>query len=381
MSAPCQLPDWRLSERPHLTFVLWRGDIGGAERVTVDLAAALLAIGIEADIAFVDDQGLLAPQLEARRIQAACLRLGRGRRVLVHPRALPGLLQSLGTNIAVLPSVGYLAASLRLGGFRGRIVGVEHGGLFRLLEAPRARRLSLTLDRWLGASCSDVEVAVSRYMESLASGVPHSPVRQICHGVEAPTELTPLPGTPALSVGFVGRHHPGKGVNVLLDALAWIRSQDTDVTVTARIAGDGPMRPVWETQARTLGLEDSVTFTGWIDELSSHWAACHVAVAPNDAFRESFCMSMLEAMAHGRPTVVTRLGALPELVQHGATGAIVEPGAPEALARALLAYASEPFLITDHGAAARARALDRYSVTRMANEYLALATDLMARPH
>jgi glycosyltransferase involved in cell wall biosynthesis len=106
------------------------------------------------------------------------------------------------------------------------------------------------------------------------------------------------------------------------------------------------------------------------------WAECHLAVAPNDTFVESFCLSVAEAMACSRAVIVTALGALPELVARDQTGIVVPAGNPSALAEAILAYVRAPARLAADGAAARARAESQYSLRRCAAEYMSLCTEL-----
>jgi glycosyltransferase involved in cell wall biosynthesis len=178
-------------------------------------------------------------------------------------------------------------------------------------------------------------------------------------------------------VGFAGRLYPGKGLDRLIRAVSLLRGLEPDRRVVVRVAGDGEMRAAWQALASELGVGDAIEFLGWCDDIAAHWARCHVAVAPNDGFVESFGMSVLEAMAAGRATVVTDRGALPELVAAAVTGQVVGAGDERALAVALARYARDPAELRAHGAAAHRRAATEYSLLRSAARYLGLATELL----
>jgi len=365
-----------------ITFVLWRGDIGGAERVTVALAGELRRMSVEADILFVCDADRLAGQMAAESVPYAELGHDRGSRIVAHPLRLRRMLRRLRPDVVVAVAVGYLGAVVRAAGFRGPLVGVEHGVLIEISAGPWRHHLKGWADRLIGIGAYDAEVAISEYMRELIGRGPHARrVVLIPHGVEAPKESPPEPegGDGELIAGFAGRLHPGKGADRLIRAAAALRDGGPAARVRVRIAGDGEMRGQWQGLAGELGVEDRVEFLGWSDDIAGLWAGCHVAVAPNDVFIESFGMSVLEAMAAGRPTIVTDRGALPELVLPGVTGHVVPAGDDGALARALAAYASDRDAARAHGAAAHRRATDGYTLRRSASGYLELAEDLLAR--
>jgi glycosyltransferase involved in cell wall biosynthesis len=93
---------------------------------------------------------------------------------------------------------------------------------------------------------------------------------------------------------------------------------------------------------------------------------------PSDRFIESFGMSTVEAMACGRPVVVTSNGALPELVVDGANGRVVPSGDPRALAEALVSLIGDEATRREAGRAARARCEERFDIRDCATSYLDL---------
>ena len=362
-----------------ITFVLWNGDIGGAERVTAALAGGLRRIDVDAGVLFVQGPALLAPQLAAERVPYTSLGLARGASILVHRSRLRAALADVTPDVVVTVRVGYLGAALRASGFRGPVIGIEWGELIELYQRPE-----LFLKGWatraIGVATHDAEVAVSRYMVDLASAGLHARrIVPITLGVEPGPTAVEMPSHDAssLTVGYAGRLYPGKGVDRLIGAIAALRQTEPSYRVDLLVAGDGEMRATWNRRAHDLGVADRVQFLGWTDDVRAHWARCHVAAAPNDTFVESFGMSVVEAMAAGRGTIVTDRGALPELVVPEKTGEIVTAGDEGALAGALAAYIRAPARIASHGASARARALQEYSLANTARQFAALARDLL----
>lgn len=139
----------------------------------------------------------------------------------------------------------------------------------------------------------------------------------------------------------VGRLVYYKGVGVLLDAIALIR----DVCLV--IVGEGPLRKQLESRVQELAISERVRWLGQIsdDDLAGAFSGADVFVLPSVAPSEAFGLVQVEAMAAGLPVVSTRLGTSVEIVNvDGATGTVVEPGDPRALALAIRALVHDEAL-------------------------------------
>jgi glycosyltransferase involved in cell wall biosynthesis len=130
-------------------------------------------------------------------------------------------------------------------------------------------------------------------------------------------------------VFFSGRLVAEKGLDVLLRAVTMLPG------VRLQIAGDGPMRRVWQRLAAESGVDDRTEFLGTMSftELRELYADATVACVPS-AWQEPFGYAAAEAMAMGRAVVATPSGALPELLGEG-RGFVAAASTPEALARML----------------------------------------------
>ncbi len=139
-------------------------------------------------------------------------------------------------------------------------------------------------------------------------------------------------------VGTVARMAPQKGLNFLIEAIPLINAKicqmDKPRNVTYIIAGDGPLRPELESQAARLGVDDTVIFPGFVEEIRELFACLDIFVIPSIA--EGLSITTIEAMAAGLPVIASQVGGLPELVKDGETGFLVEPRNPEKLAEAVL---------------------------------------------
>ena len=148
---------------------------------------------------------------------------------------------------------------------------------------------------------------------------------------------------------FAGRLAEEKGIAELVAA-----TEGMDLVV----AGDGPLRSL---VPHTLGFVPH-------EELEELYDRAAVVVLPSH--REGLPLCILEAMAHGRPVVATRVGGIPEIVQDGETGYLVEPGDPGSLRAALTRLLADAQLRAEMGAAARRRIADTCSWQQVTDQTL-----------
>jgi phosphatidylinositol alpha-1,6-mannosyltransferase len=115
-----------------------------------------------------------------------------------------------------------------------------------------------------------------------------------------------------LAVSRLDPREPYKGIELLLRAVALARADEPALRL--RIVGDGADRDRLRGVSRALGLDDAVVFTGSLDDkaLRTEYERCRIFALPST--REGFGLVFLEAMAHGKPCVGVRAGAVPELV-------------------------------------------------------------------
>jgi glycosyltransferase involved in cell wall biosynthesis len=162
-----------------------------------------------------------------------------------------------------------------------------------------------------------------------------------------------------------------KGVSYFLQMAARIARAHPNARFL--IVGDGPFRAPWERLAGTLGIADRVTFAGQRYDVPDLLAAMDLFVMPS--LFEGGPITVLEAMAMGKPVVSTRVGVVPEVMDDGETGLIVPPADADALTEAVQALLQDAGMRARLGGAARAEAVRRFSIDAMVDSYL----DVMAR--
>jgi glycosyltransferase involved in cell wall biosynthesis len=139
------------------------------------------------------------------------------------------------------------------------------------------------------------------------------------------------------------------------------------------LAGDGPLRAALGAQARKLAIADRVHFLGRRSDVPALLHASDVFVL--SSLWEGNPLSVMEAMAAGRPVVATSVGCVPELVFDG-TGLLVAPGDVAALSTAMLRLARDPSLARRMGAAAARRAHEHFNISVTARKYEQLYREL-----
>ena len=164
----------------------------------------------------------------------------------------------------------------------------------------------------------------------------------------------------------IGRHVAQKGFDVLLRAMSRLR--DRGQACDLILAGDGAEHAALRALAAELHLEASVVFPGRVDhrKAMSLFAGCTIFVLPSR--HEPFGIVNLEAMAHARPIVASRVGGVPEIVSNDENGLLVPPGDADALADALGRLLADEALRARLGRAGRERAT-RFTWPIIADEY------------
>jgi glycosyltransferase involved in cell wall biosynthesis len=166
------------------------------------------------------------------------------------------------------------------------------------------------------------------------------------------------PSAEPVTVVSVGRFAYPKDFATLIRALALLAPG----SFRAAIAGDGPDRAELERELHGLGLTETVDMLGEVGDVPALLARSSVFVLSTRS--EGLPISVIEAMAAGLPVVASSVGGIPELVVEGETGFLVPAGNDAALARALEPLLRDPELRRRLGAAARARAFDRFDLGR-----------------
>src|SRR2546422_5286487 len=157
---------------------------------------------------------------------------------------------------------------------------------------------------------------------------------------------------------YVGRLVEEKGLHTLIEAFEILNQENVGATLI--IAGEGPIKEELMTEVRQRGLEEVIRITGFVDEatLIALYRSSNIFVLPSDY--EPFGISVLEAMAARIPVVVSDVGGLSEIVEHGVTGLKVQPRDPVSLAASIRRLLEEESLARELTQKAYLMAGERY---------------------
>lgn len=244
------------------------------------------------------------------------------------------------------------------------------------------------INRWT-AELGDRTVAVSDLVlqvEIKRARISPDKVVTIYNGIDVSAFATPNPEVAAqirqsfdippgtLLVGTVGRLHPQKGLDNLLTAMPIIKRQFPNLRLL--IIGDGELRNSSEIQAQSLGISDDVIFTGPRTDVPEIIPTLDVFSLPS--LWEGLSLALLEAMAAGLPVVATSVGGTPEVVVDGATGLLVPPRDPTALAEAITHILTNPSMAHRMGQAGRERVTKHFSIDETVRKTEQLYETLLA---
>jgi glycosyltransferase involved in cell wall biosynthesis len=226
-------------------------------------------------------------------------------------------------------------------------VSTKHG-----FNAFRAHGALAAADRF-AAQFAHRQIAISAGLAdylAATEGFDRDAFTVVHYGIDAGPEPPPPPAEPRFVA--VGRLIRIKGFDVLLEAFAAARAEVPELTL--EIAGAGP-----EDAALRAAAPEGVTFLGRVDPVAPVYERGAVVVVPSRG--EGFGMVALEAAERGRAAIVSDVGGLPEIVDHGTTGIVVPPEDVDALTRAIVELARDPQRVRTLGAAARQRAVGSFS--------------------
>lgn len=154
-----------------------------------------------------------------------------------------------------------------------------------------------------------------------------------------------------------------KGVDVLLEAVSKFDHENWRL----RVAGEGPEQHRLQQIAKNLGIENRVDFLGVRDDVDAILHDTDIFVHPA-TWNEALGYTILEGMASGCAVVAARTGAVPEIIEDGSNGLLVEPGNAEDLSTKLMALYKEPAERARLGRAARSTIVENFSLERNVDE-------------
>ncbi|HEY2645431.1 MAG TPA: glycosyltransferase [Candidatus Acidoferrales bacterium] len=205
--------------------------------------------------------------------------------------------------------------------------------------------------------------------------------RIVAEGGLAPTPPPgfPLNGQIILTVGRWDSAEKYKGADTLIAALPHVLKVAPEASLV--LVGDGDDRPRLEELARTLGVSECANFLHGLspEQLFACYANCDVFALPSSG--EGFGLVFLEAMAHSKPVIGGAHGGIPDIVEDGVTGLLVQHGDAERLAQALESLLSNPSRAREMGARGRDRLEKTFSFAQFQSRLMQLLDSVLDVEH
>lgn len=244
-----------------------------------------------------------------------------------------------------------------------RLVHTFHFGNY-----PHTRPRIIWMER-IFARCADRLFAVGEVQRQQVRAVHRladKRIETIWNGVVLPAVAARNTDAAPPVVGTIATFIEQKGLSDLLHVVRRLR--DRGVEARFVVVGDGPLRPELEALRATLGLDNVVTFPGWITD------AALVALPSFDVFFqpslwEAMSVVVLEAMAAAKPVVATAVGETPHVIEHGVSGLLVQPRDIDGMATALSRLLEDRPLRQRLGTGARRRVEGSFTVEHMTRAY------------
>jgi len=358
-------------------------NIGGIASHIYELSKALIANGHEVEVWFWDRKGSQPRLSEMGDVAVRLLPLDGAR-----TRSDWGQAKQLGQalnrcrlqfepNILHLHTLDPLMLALRHLGrdFSGKKVWTNHSSRFlrkknSFFWRQKMRFYGRTLDGLLAPSrelleCSGCMGVNSEHSRYLANGVDIS--KFTCVDKSAARQQLGLPQDRFIVLS-TRRFSPKNGIRFLAMALPAVLQQIPQMLCV--FCGNLPEAKDWPAVEKVVqdnGLEPCTRFVGAVPntQINSYLGAADLVVLPS--LMEATSISGLEAMSACRPLVGTRVGGIPELIDEGVTGLLVEPGRPEALAEGII-RAYRELDLTAAGRSARRKVEEEFTWPRLAKK-------------
>jgi sugar transferase (PEP-CTERM/EpsH1 system associated) len=354
---------------------------GGAEQCVVTLANQLYAHHWRPVVISLGVSGALSARIRDEGIPIVVMNKRQGN----DPRmtlALAGVLRHLQVDVVHANNWSTLMESVvgaRLAGVRS-IVHTQHGLHFETRASSHGpnRRFRLAAQRLVARWLTHIVAVSPEVRQTLLDEwrVPEHKVSVILNGIPLESQTVDRAerdarrqqlgfGHTDFVVGTMGFFRPVKDFPTLVEAMARVHANAPQARLA--LIGDGPGRADLEAMVRRRGLEQIVRFLGWRTDAAAILPSLDVFALCS--LSEGISLALLEAMAAGLPTVATRVGGNPLVIQDGETGWLVPPEAPDVTADAILALLRDPSTRCAMGRNGRARAMTHFSVERMARDY------------
>ncbi len=189
-----------------------------------------------------------------------------------------------------------------------------------------------------------------------------------------PSKVQSMFNSNDIVIGTIKTLEKKYGIEYLIRAFKILKMKRESLPLKLLIVGKGSQENILKSLTIKLGIQDDTVFTGFInyDKVPEYHNMLDIGVFASIEDSESFGVAVLEASACAKPVIVSNVGGLPEVVEDGKTGFVVEKQNPEILAKALLNLVDDEELRIQIGQNGRNKVILQYSWTESVNKMLAV---------
>lgn len=354
-----------------ILYGITKSNFGGAQRYVFELACEADRRGDEVSVLCGGD-GQLVKKLGEKNIKT--ITLDKLERDIAITKEVSSFIKIIQVLKKESPDVFHINSSKMggLGALAGRISGVKkivftsHGWAFNE-PRPWWQKIIIKFLTWWMIMWAHQTICVSEKTRLDVSSFPFvkKKLKVIHNGVKTFPLLEK--GSHTFTVGAISELHRIKGLDTLLRAWAkFVKNHESKLI----IIGGGEERTNLENMARNLGILDSVEFKGFIDNARSHLSYFDIFCMPSRS--EAMPYSLLEAGVSGIPTIATKVGGIPEVIENGINGILVSPEDSEALFSSLVLLSEDKELRKRLGHNLKASVQESFTFESMADKTFAL---------
>ena len=236
------------------------------------------------------------------------------------------------------------------------------------------------LDYRIGVSDAMVDLLISRGFEpnrlfSIYNGLDFTPIPRKISPLEYWRSVGLEADETSVVVGIAARLSPVKDIATLIRAFAKAFAKAPQLRLL--IAGDGELKDSLTALTEELGVSNRVCFAGWISDISAFYQSIHINTLTS--LSETFPYALTEGAREHLPTISSRVGGVPYLIDHGVNGLLFEAGDSDALAEHLVTLANDAALRNRLGEALFQKASTEYSLEATRLRQLSIYQSILRR--
>jgi glycosyltransferase involved in cell wall biosynthesis len=367
--------------RPKLLQIKGSSGFGGDCVLMLELGRAVQQQGFDVDVLATDpcfqemirNNGLglidldvirreIRPFWDFRGLMRLTAFLSRSQYSIVHTHtSKPGIVGTLAARRVGIPAIIHTVHLFPFHEETGRIATAAYVGAERL--AARWCGRIVTVSEFQRDWALRMGIGRPEQIVAIPNGVPTERATSTRSRAQVRAELGIGEAFMMLSTGRLAEQ---KGLEHLIRAASLLRPEMPSAKVV--LAGDGPLAQRLAKLISDLGLEDMVTLLGFRSDVGDLLAAADLVVLPS--LWEGLSISLLEAMAAGKPVVTTTLGSNREVTNNGETAVLVPPKDPVSLAAAIRTLSTDRSRLEELGKRGREVQVERYTMRGMLDAYL-----------